>query len=118
MSPFLKLSAAGFAATAISYGPARMGFGLFLAQFKEGFGISTTAAGLISAGGFAGFLLGLIGAYAATAWRGPRLPVILGLRHLEKHSCLLHSGRFSWVKIQWILSTCLGRIRKRTAATF
>ncbi|MDO6670276.1 MFS transporter [Paracoccus sp. 1_MG-2023] len=79
MSPFLKLSAAGFAATASSYGPARMGFGLFLAQFKESFGISTTMAGLISGGGFAGFLLGLIGAYAATAWRGPRLPVIVGL---------------------------------------
>ena len=79
MSPFLTLSIAGFAATAISFGPARMGFGLFLSQFRDSFGIGTTMAGLISGAGFAGFLLGLIAAYAATAWRGPRLPVLIGL---------------------------------------
>ncbi|WP_111557289.1 hypothetical protein [Paracoccus sediminilitoris] len=56
-----------------------MAFGLFLSHFRDSFGIGTTMAGLILRAGFAGFLLGLIAAYAATAWRGARLPVPIGL---------------------------------------
>lgn len=79
MKPLWKLSAAGFAATAMTFGPARMGFGLFLSEFRSTFSISTGMAGLISSLGFLAFLLGLLAAYALTARRGPRLPVILGL---------------------------------------
>ncbi|WP_397542548.1 MFS transporter [Roseovarius salis] len=74
-----KLSAAGFAATAITYGPARMGFGLFLSEFRSEFPMSNGIAGLISSLGFFGMLLGLVAAYAALALIGPRLPVVLGL---------------------------------------
>jgi predicted MFS family arabinose efflux permease len=79
MRPFWRLSAAGFAATAIAYGPARMGFGLFLSEFRSAFSLSSGTAGLVSGLGFLGMLLGLIAAYAALSWRGPRLPVLLGL---------------------------------------
>lgn len=79
MLQFFKLSVAGFAATGIAYGPARMGFGLFLNEFRSTFSLSTTMAGIISGLGFAGFFIGLIMAYAATAKRGPRLPVLIGL---------------------------------------
>ena len=79
MAPFWKLSAAGFAATAITYGPARMGFGLFLPEFREAFALSTGMAGLVSSLGFFGMLLGLIAAYATLARVGPRAPVLLGL---------------------------------------
>lgn len=79
MTPFWKLSAAGFAATAIAYGPARMGFGLFLSEFRSAFSMSTGTAGLVSSLGFLGMLLGLIAAYAMLSRRGPRLPVLLGL---------------------------------------
>ena len=79
MTPFWKLSAAGFAATGITYGPARMGFGLFLPEFRTAFSISTGSAGLVSSLGFLGFFLGLLAAYAMTARRGPRAPVVLGL---------------------------------------
>ena len=58
MAPFWKLSVAGFAATAITYGPARMGFGLFLSEFRADFALSTGMAGLISSLGFLGMLLG------------------------------------------------------------
>jgi hypothetical protein len=43
MTFYKSLSAAGFAATAISYGPARMGFGLFVPQLREAFGLSGAA---------------------------------------------------------------------------
>jgi predicted MFS family arabinose efflux permease len=79
MAPFWKLSVAGFAATAITYGPARMGFGLFLSEFRADFALSTGLAGMISSLGFFGMLLGLIGAYAMLARIGPRAPVLLGL---------------------------------------
>ena len=79
MSPFWKLSVAGFAATAITYGPARMGFGLFLSEFRGAFDLSTRAAGVFSSLGFLGMLLGLFVAYWLTARHGARLPVLLGL---------------------------------------
>lgn len=79
MAPFWKLSIAGFAATAITYGPARMGFGLFLSEFRSSFSVSTGMAGVISSLGFFGMLVGLLGAYAALVHFGPRLAVLAGL---------------------------------------
>ncbi|ESR24541.1 MFS transporter [Lutibaculum baratangense] len=79
MTPFWKLSAAGFAATAITYGPARMGFGLFLPQFKSEFEISTQTGGLVSSLGFLGFFMGLLISQAMTNRRGPRLSIMAGL---------------------------------------
>ncbi|SFP44258.1 MFS transporter [Tranquillimonas alkanivorans] len=76
---FWKLSAAGFAATAMTYGPARMGFGLFLPEFRSTFDMSSGTAGLVSSLGFSGFFFGLLAAYAVTARQGPGLPVVLGL---------------------------------------
>ena len=78
MTPTTRLTAAGFVATAIAFGPARMGFGLFLPAFREEFALSTSMAGLIASGGFLAFLLAL----PASAWLGARLgqrmPVITG----------------------------------------
>lgn len=79
MTPFWKLSAAGFAATAITYGPARMGFGLFLPEFRSVFSISTQSAGLVSSLGFFGFFAGLLISQIMTTLKGPRLPIVSGL---------------------------------------
>lgn len=79
MTPFWKISAAGFAATAITYGPARMGFGLFVPEFRSVFDLSTQTAGLVSSLGFFGFFAGLLVSQAMTTRRGPRLPVVAGL---------------------------------------
>lgn len=79
MVPFWTLSVAGFAATAITYGPARMGFGLFLSDFRAEFGLSTGVAGLVSSLGFLGMLAGLVAAYATLVNGGPRAPVLVGL---------------------------------------
>lgn len=78
MTPATRPTAAGFVATAVAFGPARMGFGLFLPAFREEFALSTSTAGLIASGGFLAFLLAL----PASAWlgshQGQRMPVIAG----------------------------------------
>jgi predicted MFS family arabinose efflux permease len=79
MTFFRSLSAAGFAATAISYGPARMGFGLFVPEFKAAFDLSTASVGLISSLGFAGFFVGLLVAQQLLDRRGPMAPVLAGM---------------------------------------
>ncbi len=68
MTPATRLMAAGFLATGIAFGPARMGFGLFLPAFRAEFALSTSTAGLIASGGFLAFLLALL----ASAWIGRR----------------------------------------------
>ncbi|TVS00978.1 MAG: MFS transporter [Rhodobacteraceae bacterium] len=78
VTPTIWLASAGFVATAISFGPARMGFGLFLPTFREAFDLSTTQAGFIASLGFLAFLAAL----PMTAWLGTRVgqrvPVVLG----------------------------------------
>ena len=77
-TPTVWLASAGFVATAISFGPARMGFGLFLPTFREAFDLDTTQAGFIASLGFLAFLIAL----PVTAWLGrrvgQRVPVVLG----------------------------------------
>ena len=73
------LSAAGFTATVISFGPARMGFGLFVPEFRAAFSMSSTAVGVISGIGFFGFLVGLLLAQPLLGRRGPEAPVVVGL---------------------------------------
>jgi len=68
LTPSSRLTLAGFIATAVAFGPARMGFGLFLPSFREDFALSTSMAGLIASSGFLAFLVALL----ASAWLGPR----------------------------------------------
>ncbi len=79
MTYFQSLSVSGFAATAISYGPARMGFGLFVPEFKSTFSMSNSAVGFISSLGFIGFFLGLLIAQLLLVRYGPKVPVLSGL---------------------------------------
>jgi len=79
ITQFQKLSAAGFAATAIGYGPGRMGFGLFVPEFRSTFEMSSTEMGFVSSLGFLGFFLGLMMAQALLTRRGPEAPVLSGL---------------------------------------
>ncbi len=78
MTRFWSLSAAGFAATAIGFGPARMGFGLFAPEFRSAFSMSTSAVGVVASLGFLGFFLGLPLAQVLLR-HGPRVPVLIGL---------------------------------------
>jgi len=79
IKPFWILSAAGFAATAIAFGPGRMGFGLFVPEFRSAFSMSTSTIGFVSSLGFLGFFIGLLIAPALLARQGPGFPVLVGL---------------------------------------
>nr|WP_281004410.1 MFS transporter [Oceanicola granulosus] len=63
----------------MSYGPARMGFGLFVPEFRTAFGMSPATVGIVSSLGFAGFFLGLLVAQWLLNRKGPKVPVLAGL---------------------------------------
>ncbi|MCE0507303.1 MFS transporter [Roseivivax sp. GX 12232] len=79
MHSLTRIASAGSAATAIAFGPARIGFGLFLPQFREAFSLSTPTAGVISSLGFAAFFIGLACSYRLIARSGPRVPIVCGM---------------------------------------
>lgn len=73
-----KVALTGFGATAVAFGPARMGFGLFLPEFRQSFEISSTLAGGIASLGFCAFLAALPVTARLVHHVGPKIPVILG----------------------------------------
>jgi predicted MFS family arabinose efflux permease len=75
----MAVAAAGFATTAIAFGPARMGFGLFLPAFRSDLALSTNGASMVASLGFFAFLLGLPAAAWLDAQHGPRAPVAAGI---------------------------------------
>lgn len=79
VSGLRKLGLAGFFATAVAFGPARNGYGLFLPDIREEFGLSTVMLGLIDSGLYAGYLAALLAVGLFAARVGPRLPVMIGL---------------------------------------
>jgi predicted MFS family arabinose efflux permease len=78
MNSNIKVSAAGFLATAVAFGPARMGYGLFLPRLREEFGFSIETAGFIASAAYGSFLLALLLTGLLTLRFGPRAPVIAG----------------------------------------
>lgn len=76
MRRYLFFSLGGFLATAVTYGPARMGFGLFLPEFRETFDLSIETAGFVASAAFFAFLIALPIASVLTSLTGPRTPVV------------------------------------------
>jgi predicted MFS family arabinose efflux permease len=74
----LRVGLAGFVATAVAYGPARTGYGLFVPDFRGEFGLSTGVAGAMGSGLQAGFLLALVATVLLVGSLGPRLLVAAG----------------------------------------
>ncbi|MFN3219282.1 MAG: MFS transporter [Acidimicrobiales bacterium] len=60
-----RVAVAGFLTTAVTFGPARSAFGLFVPVFRSEFGLRTAEVGLIAAVGYLGFLAGLVVALRA-----------------------------------------------------
>lgn len=56
-----------------------MGFGLFVPEFREAFGLTTPAVGVVSSLGFFGFFIGLLLAQPLLDRRGPGASVMWGL---------------------------------------
>ena len=57
LNPATRLTIAGFLATAIGFGPARVGLGLFMPQFADEFSLSLADGGHIASIAFAAFLI-------------------------------------------------------------
>jgi len=77
-APAWRLSLAGFLATAVAFGPARNGFGLFLPVFRQEFGLSTAVSGMIAGGAYVGYLTALSIVGLAAARVGSRTFLTIG----------------------------------------
>jgi len=77
MTPTARLAFAGFVATAIGFGPARVGFGLFTPQFSTEFGLSPAEVGRIASFAFISFFVALPVTALMVVRLGTRFPVIL-----------------------------------------
>ncbi|WP_107081868.1 MFS transporter [Streptomyces sp. SBT349] len=73
-----QVSVAGLAAIGVGFGFARYGYGLFLPEFRDEFGLSVTAVGLIGSATYASYLVALLAVGALVARCGPRPLVVAG----------------------------------------
>ena len=73
-----RIALTGFVATAVTFGPGRMAYGMFLPQLREEFGFGTGVVGGIAGFAFAAFFLALFLTGRMTPRFGPRLPVLIG----------------------------------------
>lgn len=73
-----QLGPAGLLAIAVAFGFARYGYGLFVPEFRDAFGLSTAVLGFIASGAYASYLAALLVTGALVARVGPRLPVVAG----------------------------------------
>ncbi len=78
MNPSKQLAPAGLLSIAVAFGFARYGYGLFVPEFREDFGLSTEALGFIAAGAYASYLAALLATGALVARVGPRPLVVIG----------------------------------------
>ncbi|WP_408636317.1 MFS transporter [Pelagibacterium flavum] len=73
-----RIALTGFIATAVTFGPGRIAYGIFLPQLRNEFGFGTRAVGVIAGLAFAAFFLALFMTGWLTPRFGPRLPVLIG----------------------------------------
>ncbi|MDP9485702.1 MAG: MFS transporter [Actinomycetota bacterium] len=92
-----RLGLAGFLATAVAFGPARNGYGLFLPYFREEFALSTAMLGLIASGLYAGYLLALSAVGLLASGVGPRPLVLAGLVSAALGMALVATAPNAWV---------------------
>jgi hypothetical protein len=70
------LVAPGLAMIAVTYGLARVAYGLFLPEIRESLDLSETALGYIGAGSYAGYCLAIVAALVFTSRTGPRFMAV------------------------------------------
>ena len=78
MGRTIQLALAGSSAVAVAFGFARYGYGLFVPTFREEFGLSTGAVGLVSSAGYATYLTAMAAVGFLSGRVGPRFPVVVG----------------------------------------
>ncbi|TJZ44643.1 YbfB/YjiJ family MFS transporter [Streptomyces piniterrae] len=76
--PGHRLALAGISAIGVTFGFARYGYGLFLPELREEFGLSVFLVGLIGSATYVGYLAALLTVGALIARFGPRPLVLVG----------------------------------------
>lgn len=74
----LRLALAGMSIIAVAFGFARYGYGLFVPVFRDEFGLSTEAIGLISGAAYGTYVAALLLAGFLAVRLNPRVPVLVG----------------------------------------
>ncbi|MFC9425770.1 MFS transporter [Streptomyces sp. NPDC056987] len=77
-TPGHRLALAGISAIGVTFGFARYGYGLFLPELREEFGLSVSLVGLIGSATYVGYLAALLMVGALIARCGPRPLVLAG----------------------------------------
>ncbi|QDB78297.1 YbfB/YjiJ family MFS transporter [Georgenia wutianyii] len=72
-----RLTAAGLALIAVSYGLARFSYGLFVPAFRAEFGLDAAAAGAVASASYAAYCLGIVLSTTLTPRWGGRLVAVL-----------------------------------------
>lgn len=73
-----RLAVAGILGIGVAFGFARYGYGLFLPQIREAFGLSLSWIGAIASASYAGYLAALVLVGVLVGRLGPRIPVVIG----------------------------------------
>ena len=80
MSPSFRLIPSGIALIAVSYGLARFAYGLFLPSIRDEIDLTTTVAGWIGSGAYAGYCLAIVLSALLVERTGPKLmSIVAGL---------------------------------------
>ncbi|MEV0223133.1 MFS transporter [Streptomyces sp. NPDC050704] len=77
-APGHRLALAGISAIGVTFGFARYGYGLFLPELREEFGLSVSLVGVIGSATYVGYLAALLMVGALVARFGPRPLVLVG----------------------------------------
>lgn len=77
-APGHRLALAGISAIGVTFGFARYGYGLFLPELRERFGLSVSLVGLIGSATYVGYLAALLMVGSLIARFGPRVLVLTG----------------------------------------
>ncbi|MFF7795450.1 MFS transporter [Streptomyces sp. NPDC007991] len=77
-APAHRLALAGISAIGVTFGFARYGYGLFLPELREEFGLSVSLVGLLGSATYVGYLAALLMVGALIARFGPRPLVLVG----------------------------------------
>lgn len=76
VAPRLAVVSAGVLTIAVTYGLARYGYGLFVPELRDAFGIGTGVVGLLATGAYATYLAATALTAWAAPWLGVRRPVV------------------------------------------
>ncbi len=97
------LVAPGLALIAVTYGLARFGYGLFLPEMREAFGLSSSLLGAIGAGSYVAYCVAVVVSLLYTSRTGPRLMAVVAGAAAVVGTAAVAAAPAAWVLALGIL---------------